>query len=79
MTQTDQMAAGSRADSSAGALSPGEYLDRLAAAGFTDASVTVTAEAARVSVRPSGRPSRRAARRVAGLGRHRERRRVTRR
>jgi hypothetical protein len=46
MTQADRMAGGSYVGCSAGSLSRGEYLDRLAAAGFTDASITFTAEAA---------------------------------
>jgi arsenite methyltransferase len=46
MTQTDRAAAGSYVGCIAGALSRTEYLDGLAAAGFTDASVTFTSEAA---------------------------------
>lgn len=46
MTQADQMAAGSFVGCLAGAPARGEYLDGLAAAGFTDASVTFTIEAA---------------------------------
>jgi SAM-dependent methyltransferase len=46
MTPADRSAAGSYVGCIAGALSRGEYLDGLAAAGFTDASVTFTAEAA---------------------------------
>jgi len=46
LTPADRAAAGSYADCVAGALSRTEYLDGLAAAGFTDASVTFTSEAA---------------------------------
>ena len=46
MSPADRAAAGSYAGCIAGALSRTEYLDGLAAAGFTDASVTFTHEAA---------------------------------
>ena len=46
MTPADRMAAGSYVGCSAGALTRTEYLDGLAGAGFADASVTFTAEAA---------------------------------
>ncbi|HEY2506571.1 MAG TPA: arsenite methyltransferase [Streptosporangiaceae bacterium] len=46
MTQDDRVAAGPYVGCIAGALSRGEYLDGLAAAGFTDAAVTFTSEAA---------------------------------
>jgi SAM-dependent methyltransferase len=46
LTHADRAAAGSYAGCIAGALSRAEYLDGLAAAGFTDASVTFTHEAA---------------------------------
>ena len=46
LTAADRAAAGSYAGCIAGALSRAEYLDGLAAAGFTDASVTFTHEAA---------------------------------
>jgi arsenite methyltransferase len=46
MTAADRAAAGSYVGCIAGALSRTEYLDGLAAAGFTDASVTFTNEAA---------------------------------
>jgi arsenite methyltransferase len=46
MTEADRAASGSYVGCIAGALSRGEYLDGLAAAGFTDASVTFTNEAA---------------------------------
>jgi arsenite methyltransferase len=46
MTPADRAAAGSYAGCIAGALSRTEYLHGLAAAGFTDASVTFTNEAA---------------------------------
>src|SRR5215472_7799478 len=46
LTPTDRAAAGSYAGCIAGALSRREYLDGLAAAGFADASVTFTTEAA---------------------------------
>jgi len=46
LTAADRAAAGSYAGCIAGALSRTEYLDGLAAAGFTDASVTFTHEAA---------------------------------
>jgi arsenite methyltransferase len=46
MTPADRAAAGSYAGCIAGALSRAEYLDGLAAAGFTGASVTFTHEAA---------------------------------
>jgi arsenite methyltransferase len=46
MTQADRAAAGSYVGCIAGALSRTEYLDGLAAAGFVDASVTFTNEAA---------------------------------
>jgi arsenite methyltransferase len=46
LTPADRQAAGSYAGCIAGALSRAEYLDGLAAAGFTDASVTFTHEAA---------------------------------
>jgi arsenite methyltransferase len=46
MSAADRAAAGSYAGCIAGALSRAEYLDGLAAAGFTDASVTLTNEAA---------------------------------
>lgn len=46
MTQADRAAAGSYVGCIAGALSRTEYLDGLAAAGFSDASVTFTNEAA---------------------------------
>jgi len=46
LTATDRAAAGSYAGCIAGALSRAEYLDGLAAAGFTGASVTFTHEAA---------------------------------
>ena len=46
LTAADRVAAGSYAGCIAGALSRTEYLDGLAAAGFTDASVTFTHEAA---------------------------------
>jgi arsenite methyltransferase len=45
MTSADRKAAGDYAGCIAGALSYTEYLDGLAAAGFTDASVTFTNEA----------------------------------
>jgi arsenite methyltransferase len=47
MTPADRAAAGSYVGCIAGALSRAEYLDGLAAAGFADASVTFTHEAAR--------------------------------
>jgi arsenite methyltransferase len=46
LTAADRAAAGSYVGCIAGALSRGEYLDGLAAAGFMDASVTFTTEAA---------------------------------
>ena len=46
LTAADRAAAGSYAGCIAGALSRAEYLDGLAAAGFADASVTFTHEAA---------------------------------
>ena len=46
MSPADRAAAGSYAGCIAGALSRAEYLDGLAAAGFADASVTFTTEAA---------------------------------
>jgi arsenite methyltransferase len=46
MTPADRAAAGSYVGCIAGALSRAEYLAGLAAAGFTDASVTFTSEAA---------------------------------
>jgi arsenite methyltransferase len=46
LTSVDRAAAGSYVGCIAGALSRAEYLDGLAAAGFTDASVTFTNEAA---------------------------------
>jgi arsenite methyltransferase len=46
LTAADRAAAGSYVGCIAGALSRAEYLDGLAAAGFTDASVTFTHEAA---------------------------------
>jgi len=46
LTPADRAAAGSYAGCIAGALSRTEYLDGLAAAGFTDATVTFTNEAA---------------------------------
>jgi arsenite methyltransferase len=46
MTPADRAAAGSYVGCIAGALSRAEYLDGLAAAGFTDASVTFTHETA---------------------------------
>ena len=46
LTHADRAAAGSYAGCIAGALSRAEYLDGLAAAGFADASVTFTHEAA---------------------------------
>ncbi len=46
MSAADRAAAGSYVECVAGALSRTEYLDGLAAAGFTDASVTFTHEAA---------------------------------
>ena len=46
LTPADRAAAGSYVGCVAGALSRTEYLDGLAAAGFTDASVTFTSEAA---------------------------------
>jgi arsenite methyltransferase len=46
MSAADRAAAGSYAGCIAGALSRAEYLDGLAAAGFTDASVTFTTQAA---------------------------------
>ena len=46
LTPADRAAAGSYAGCVAGALSRTEYLDGLAAAGFTDASVTFTTQAA---------------------------------
>jgi SAM-dependent methyltransferase len=46
MSPADRAAAGSYVGCIAGALSRREYLDGLAAAGFADASVTFTAEAA---------------------------------
>src|SRR5215467_501755 len=46
LTAADRSAAGSYVGCIAGALSRSEYLDGLAAAGFADASVTFTAEAA---------------------------------
>jgi hypothetical protein len=44
-----------------GALSRAEYLAGLAAAGFADAPVTFTTQAARARTRPSGAPSSRSA------------------
>ncbi len=46
LTEADRTAAGSYVGCIAGALSRSEYLDGLAAVGFTDASVTFTNEAA---------------------------------
>jgi SAM-dependent methyltransferase len=46
LTPADRAAAGSYVGCIAGALSHAEYLDGLAAAGFTEASVTFTTEAA---------------------------------
>jgi arsenite methyltransferase len=46
MTAADRTAAGSYVGCIAGALSRAEYLGGLTAAGFTDASVTFTNEAA---------------------------------
>ncbi len=46
LTPADRAAAGSYAGCIAGALSRAEYLDGLTTAGFTDASVTFTSEAA---------------------------------
>jgi SAM-dependent methyltransferase len=46
LTPADRAAAGSYAGCIAGALSSSEYLDGLAAAGFTEASVTFTTQAA---------------------------------
>ena len=46
MSPADRAAAGSYVGCIAGALSRREYLEGLAAAGFADASVTFTAEAA---------------------------------
>ncbi len=46
LTEADRAAAGSYVGCIAGALSRSEYLDGLAAAGFTDASVAFTNEAA---------------------------------
>ena len=46
LTHADRAAAGSHVGCIAGALSRAEYLDGLAAAGFADASVTFTHEAA---------------------------------
>jgi SAM-dependent methyltransferase len=46
MTVADRVAAGSYVGCIAGALSRSEYLDGLATAGFTDASVTFTTDAA---------------------------------
>ena len=46
LSAADRAAAGSYAGCVAGALSRSEYLDGLAAVGFTDASVTFTTEAA---------------------------------
>jgi arsenite methyltransferase len=46
LTPADRAAAGSYVGCIAGALSRSEYLDGLAAAGFADASVTLTSEAA---------------------------------
>jgi arsenite methyltransferase len=46
LTEADRAAAGSYVGCIAGALSRAEYLDGLTAAGFTDASVTFTNEAA---------------------------------
>jgi hypothetical protein len=46
MSAADRAAAGSYVGCIAGALSRREYLDGLAAAGFADASVTFTTEAA---------------------------------
>ena len=46
LTPADRAAAGSYVGCIAGALSRSGYLDGLAAAGFTDASVTFTIEAA---------------------------------
>jgi arsenite methyltransferase len=46
LSPADRAAAGSYAGCIAGALSRREYLDELAAAGFADASVTFTTEAA---------------------------------
>jgi arsenite methyltransferase len=46
LSAADRAAAGSYVGCIAGALSGAEYLNGLAAAGFTDASVTFTAEAA---------------------------------
>src|SRR6267142_1081594 len=46
MSPADQAAAGSYVACIAGALSRREYLEDLASAGFTDASVTFAAEAA---------------------------------
>jgi arsenite methyltransferase len=45
MTPADRAAAGPYVGCIAGALSRAEYLDGLAAVGFTDASVTFTSEA----------------------------------
>jgi arsenite methyltransferase len=47
LSPADRAAAGSYVECIAGALSRAEYLDGLTAAGFADASVTFTAEAAR--------------------------------
>jgi hypothetical protein len=46
MTPADRLSAGSYVGCIAGALSRAEYLDGLATAGFTDASVTFTHQAA---------------------------------
>jgi arsenite methyltransferase len=46
LSRADRAAAGSYVGCIAGALTRTEYLDGLAAAGFTDASVTFTAQAA---------------------------------
>ncbi len=46
LTPADRAAAGSYVGCIAGALSRSEYLDGLTAAGFADASVTFTTEAA---------------------------------
>ena len=46
MTAADRAAAGPYVGCIAGALSRTEYLDGLAAAGFTEASVTFTGQAA---------------------------------
>ena len=57
LTHADRAAAGSYVGCIAGALSRAEYVDGLAAAGFTDASVTFTHEAAPACTQRSSGPS----------------------